>query len=294
MKNIFALLSLSFSSIAFAGSIWISGPRVSNQDFEIFVRQQPEARTYAQFLASKIPDGEIPSANLEWAQNILEQQTIPADFEHDLKEIEERGMVNKSQRAFLVGFLQKLKEKNLNGNKSYLQKWICKWSVFPGETNSAEICIVPSQNMSFLKEKWPQANILMLEDQALSLKEDLKISVLEDEVYNWKLLSNSSRMIFFRGTLRDLRNQDFRFEDLVHGSCDSFSHNLDDMELVSNASVYFGDVCAKSLKQPETSQSLHWLEENRSWVIPAGIAVLGALAYQYKEKKLVIEKPSFR
>ena len=294
MKIILVILCWNLSSVALASGVWIQGPQTSNQDFKTFVGQQPDARTYVQYLLSKLPEQDVSPSTLDWAQNILEQKSLPDSFFNELQEIEEKGMVDKSKRSFLISFLGKLKEED-PVDQSKIQKVLCKWTVFPGDSNNFEnSCSSSVQDISVFAGKWPQASMLMIEDQEIVLKDTLKISVQDNEVYNWRILSNSAKAISFRGTLRDLRDQDFHFETIVRGNCDSFTHNLDDLELVSTASVYFGDACSKSFKEPETSRSLHWLEENRSWVIPVGVAVLGALAYQFKDKKLVIEKPSFR
>lgn len=292
MKTILLISLQMLNSLAFASGVWIQGPDVSRSEFESFMRQQGDSKTYVQFMLSKLRPSEIQPDALQGAQNILEQKNISFNFPNDFENIESQGVMDRNHRGFLKNFLQKLKDKN-PGDK-IVSRLLCKWSSFPGEADADKSCFPPPQSLSALSAKLSKYDTLLLEDLAVSLAPNASIAVDPNEIFNWRLLSNSRRTISFRGSLQDLRTQEFRSDELIQGDCESFSHGLDDMELVSTASVYFNDACMKSLKEPETSRSEQWLKENKSWVIPAGIAVLGVLAYQLKDKRLVIEKPSFR
>ena len=291
MRKFIAVCIFIFAPFALGSGIWIQSPTVSRSEFEAFLHQNPENQSYIQFMLGKQLPQDISGFSLQWAQSLLEQKDIPLSFSRDLEIFETENTMDKSRRAFLLGFLQKLKDKN--PTEKALAKQLCKWGSFPGEAEAGN-CGRRPQSLSSLASKLPDIEVLLLEDYPVALHSGASLNIDPNDVFNWRLLSNAQKMVSFRGSLQDLRNQEFHFENIVRGNCDSFSHGVDDMELASNGFVYFAENCKKSVREPETLRAGQWLAENRSWIIPAGIAVLGAIAYQYRNKKLVIEKPSFR
>jgi hypothetical protein len=179
--------------------------------------------------------------------------------------------------------------------KKQLQNLYCRWALLDGKQDETGSISCPAQMVDLMKIKnlFPFTSKIMIEDKEFDLRLQLQASALTEGVYNWRILSDSHKALSFHGRFSELLAMSGQPEKLVQGDCDSFTHSLDDLEVLSRGWVFFNENCKKSLKAPETSTIAKWYEENKSWVVPVGIAVLSAAAYQLRDKKLVITKPHF-
>ena len=229
---------------------------------------------------------------ISWGQGWLDSANLSDTFFSELENFETSAVITKADRNYIIDVVEKFLNKATIDQKEKLQTIACKWLALSSETNQPSWrCEKKNYNLQLLKDKLPKFDFLVAEDMGIQLGSQFSISVIEKAIYNWNILSNINKSISFRGTFQDLLNQNFIVESLIQGDCDSFTHSIDDLEVISRGSVYFSPECRKNLNQPETSNIKQWYERNKSWVIPVGIAMLAATVYQLKDKKIIINKP---
>lgn len=229
---------------------------------------------------------------ISWGQGWLETSQLKDNFFVELQNFETSNIIAKADRNFIIDLVEKVSSKADTTQKIKLQTLACKWLALSSEVDTNNWhCLKKNYPLQFLKEKFPDAEYLVAEDMGIQLKDQYSISINEQNIYNWKILSSVNQDISYRGTIDGLLNQKFAQKKIVQGNCASFTHQVDDLEVISRGTVIFSTDCRKNLNQPETSNVRQWYERNRSWVIPVGIAVLAAAAYQLKNKKIIIDKP---
>jgi hypothetical protein len=249
-------------------------------------------QTYAEYSLAKIKNMPANSQLISWGQAWLEENTLGGNFINELEDFEVSTIMNYEDRSFLIDLLEKLIEKADKHQKQKIQVILCKWTSLNSNNEiTSKKCDQKSYSLQSFKDRNPEAEFLVAEDMGIQLNTQYSLRVYEQAVYNWKILSSTQKVISFRGTFADLNNQTFAKEKLITGDCESFTHSIDDLEIISRGSAYFLPDCRKSLNQPETSQARQWYEKNKSWVIPVGLVVLGAMAYKLKDKKIIIHKP---
>lgn len=284
--KIFLLAILLLSSQARAEKIWIQAPS----------GKIPVGDTsYSIYMAKKLTATPDHDDLVMWGEAQLQAKAPNPSFWNQLGDLLSRT-TSENDRSFLRDFAIKLMERSME-SKEQLNKLYCQYAILDGAAQIGDErlsdCDSVSVSSDRLLDRYPAIKRLMIENKEVPLTEQKNFSISKTGVYNWALLSDSHHPVFFRGSWADLLQNDFHFISLIHGNCDSFTHSIEDLELLSRAEVYFSDDCHRNLQQPETSGVRRWYEKNKSWVLPVGALALGALAYGLRNKKLVITKPSF-
>ncbi|MNT04533.1 hypothetical protein D3C72_1391130 [compost metagenome] len=166
---------------------------------------------------------------------------------------------------------------------------MCQAQVFTGK-NVFMKCNQETISLRSLKSIFPQLETLYVEGRSFSLEDQLALPKTSE--LHWVLLSNSYKEIHFWGSFEQLRRQQFRFEELVAGSCDSFAMKESNFDLTARGSVFFSSSCIKRASEPVKEVS--WIDKNKYWVIPVGAALVGAAAYQMRDRPMVIDVPSLK
>lgn len=286
-----AMLSLKAQA-----SIWIRGPGVSAREFREFVAADAGAQTLIQYELSKRRIEDPSPEELRWAQSLLEQENIET-IRVRLDEFITADTMTERRRIFLIDLLLKVRERTKGNTRREVEASLCQWSTFPNSSFGYQeipiVCPPSASSLEKVRRQNPDVDYLLVEDFGIALKDGASAPVSSDKPYNWFLLSNSGKRVSFQGTLHELEGKNLRLDPIVKGDCGSFTHQVDDLELIGDGRVYFGRDCQKDLQAPETSRIAQWYEENRPWVIPVGLAIVGAAALGLKNKKVILEKPAF-
>ncbi len=278
-----ALFIFLFSFQVHAQKIWINAPAHSLSAGD---------KTYSQYLFEKAVSATNEKPLMIWGQRVLEASSLPASFFTELESFEKDPMFSHQQRQYVLDLLAKITE-TAPALRQKITSHICQWSDLERPFHFEKDCHSTSQSLQFLRARENDLEFVSLEDLAIDEKDAWSVHLDPRKIYNWRLFFRNASPIFFRGTLDDLKQTPLQKDLLVQGDCESFTHQIADLEVVSRGWIYFSRECQKSLAAPETSSIKKWYERNRSWVIPAGIILLGAAAYQLKDKKIIITKPAF-
>lgn len=296
MKKIIFIIFLKMS-FAQAQEIWLRSPESNNRDFQALLVQKPMATSYSVYMANKMfPEGPN-EAMLNWGQNVMDRHDQSNLFS-EIESLEANQVMHQEKRNFMIDLLEKTSSKLSKNQQKNIEALICKWTLL-SENNkdfapTNRTCARQSLATQELKKYFPFSDLVMIEDVVFDLSNQAFLPVKRQDKFNWQLLSNSHTKISFYGSFEELIQRSPAALPLIQGTCVSFSHNISDLDLISRGSIYFDPSCSGSLQKPETNNARQWYEKNKSWVVPVGLAVLGAMAYQLKDKKIILEKPSFR
>lgn len=251
-----------------------------------------DQHTFAEYTLSKLKSRPENAQIISWGQTWIDSASLNETFLSELESFELNTVFGHSDRNYIIDLLKKVSEKASISQRQAIQRSICKWSTLNADLEKPDSrCQLRLVSLQTIKDRFLQSEFLVAEDMAIQLSSQNSFYIDVQSVYNWRILSSVYKSFSFRGSFADLQHQRFVPEKLIQGDCDSFTHTLDDIELISRGTVVFSNECRKNLSKPETSKARQWYERNKSWVIPVGIAALGAAAYHMKDKKIVINKP---
>jgi hypothetical protein len=144
-----------------------------------------------------------------------------------------------------------------------------------------------------ISRQWPAAQTLVIESNSYSISTANSLEVSIEAVYEFQLLSDTHQAVSFRGTYNQLMQQHFAFVPMVEGGCSGYATSIDDFNIQSSGTLFFSKDCLRPANAPPAGYRFsEWISENKAWIYPVGIILVGsAAAYGLKDKKIVVEKP---
>lgn len=285
--KILLFIFLFFSGQTYANRILIAAPGIKTESFEKFLRQNPGFQSYTDYILSDSLPKMPAEAILNWAELYLEQNKNISHFHLEFEKARKDFFWNSETRQLMKELLTKLKNK-------YPRNLEIK--------NSTCLIQLPENQEECKFQKFS----LLLWKQASFPKSRIFIDGIEyqdtDEVYSLLrlkhqilIVSDHHKEILAWLSIDELFARKDSTETLVQGQCQNFSTSKNiDLSIQDRVFVYFAENCVKNeatLHDLQTSKS--WYQENKSWVLPVGIVVLGGLLYSLKDQEVQIELPGF-
>lgn len=209
---------------------------------------------------------------------------------NSLKELTSRlrstNPLSKASWEYLSDFMLSRQEelKKSKVSKDY-DTLLCE-ALFYAEKEVPKNCAWMSVSLDELRAQWPEAEAVFIENKYFDLKGQALIPASAG--LSWRLVSNTKKEFSFFGSLPELQKQSGVIDNWVDGQCGQFSVNTNSPLILSNAAVFFNTDCVSRIEDP-TQSSSSWISRNKSWLIPTGLAVIGAAAYQLKDKNIVFK-----
>jgi len=185
---------------------------------------------------------------------------------------------------YTLDFIDKLQNRNLSA-KSQIELANLKCKLSPlSDLNPISACSASTIHTSDMHRQWPWAKTLLVESFPLVLDSSETKSISTHASYHWTLLSNSHKPFHFYGTYSQFIQQAAPVENLVDGTCDGFSANIDDFSALSRAVIFFSNECQRRPQEPATKSSLgSWISEHKILVYSIGAIVVGGAIYALKD-----------
>lgn len=284
MKFLFLVVPTLFSLSAGAGGFpTFSAPGASPLEYQQFLKSQPQFISYIQFQREKA------LSNSTQEQKIL--QLGDAKNEHlsmaliHLKGLQTEAPLSLTSLRFIRDLTEAALDKKMNSLEARdLKNLLCKTALLLNEGQPAQSCPTAYVDFEKLRKNFPQVEEVLIESMGFSSQHPSHVPIAKDTPYQWRLLSNSYKLIYFYGTYDQLLQQVFRFQSLVEGSCDRFSLQTEEFSIQAPAEVFFSEQCHKiSHTAPSAAP---WYKKKRTWIYSAGALALGILAYSLKDKKI--------
>ncbi|WP_413558684.1 hypothetical protein [Bdellovibrio sp. HCB209] len=287
MKQLVLILMNTLCALSAAqASIIIQSPGSDRNAFETFLKENPSAISYSQYLRQH---SESNPSQEESLYALAEKLDSPSN-EIVLRLMNIPDRLSSTSINYIYDLTNKLLErKDLSKNQDLI-RLNCK--VRGLLSVPFDNCGTTSLDFTAMKKQWPFAQGLLLESVAYSFTTSALVQISKDAVYSFTLYSDSHKAIEFKGTYSQFMQQHFVGEPLVDGSCSGFSSNIDDFTVQSSGAIFFKRDCIKAFQDAGKSRSLaEWAQDNKAWLIPVGILLVGGAAYGLKDKKIVIDKP---
>ncbi|MGZ3775513.1 MAG: hypothetical protein ACXVCY_16455 [Pseudobdellovibrionaceae bacterium] len=285
-------LTVIFNSQCLARTIVIEAPLASDIQYKEYLNAHSEAKSFSSYIENKIQNNHTQESQLFKLGDIFFQnltETIQA-----LKNIESEAPLTLTSLRYIQDLSEKaLLEKTSPQEKQQLLYFYCKSSLLLNEGPVLHPCSNQSATLLLLKKYYPQLRRILIETIPFSTENKETLLIATQTTYHWTLLSNSHAPIHFFGTFQQLLNQQFQFEPLINGSCDEFSHQNLDFEVVNEGVVFFSDICQKRIKPIDEKKS--WISENKNFLFIAGGILATGLIYNYaKGKKFIIDTTALK
>lgn len=208
----------------------------------------------------------------------LEGRISHSDFLQFLKSWSDIGF-SQQERIVLADTLQK---SNLPSEKK--SRWLCR---IDAERNCARIKIFP-RHLSPLLQKY---DWLVIDGQAYPHASWNEINIL-DENMTWVFLSSRFETYTFKGKWEDLKMKNPVLNDWISGNCENFAVHHQVQGLDNN--VLLDRHCMKSsLIEPQEETSFYDKNKRTIWLAAGLVLGVGAIN-TLTNKKIILEKPSFR
>ena len=282
------IFSLFLSLTSYASGILIQAPGSSPIEYQKTLSKTTYLISYSQ---SRVENYQTNVGQENRLYSAVDE--IPfsiSRFLQSVRELRSEAPLTSMSWNFLADFLPRVEISTvLPAQRAAFQDLICQAQLFTGK-NVFSKCNHDTVSLKGLKALFPQLDTLYVEGRIYTLEDQMPLPKTAE--LHWVLLSNSYKEIHFYGSFEQLRRQEFKFEELVTGTCESFSMKENSFEIATRGSVFFNESCI--LKTSQVGIEKSWMERNKYWLIPVGAAVVGAAAYQMKDRPIVIDAPSFR
>ncbi|MEK2688940.1 hypothetical protein [Bdellovibrio sp. GT3] len=283
------IMGLFHSASCLASGVLIQAPGSSPDEFMKYLKSHPAAIPHSQFQSEKLRSNPRQEEDL---YRIGDNMEVPAKvLAEKFKTIEDGGPLSETSTNFIFDLTSRLLERPDLQNNAQLKTLNCKVRGLLGIP--MEKCRKVQVDFPAIGRQWSFASVVMIESAAFTLSAINHLDISSEAVYQFALISDTHKTVMFKGTYAQFMQQHFSAETLVNGSCRGFSSNIDDFQILNSGSVYFDNDCIKSASSPKNSSRFgDWIENNKSWVYPVGILLIGSAgAYALKDKTLVITKP---
>lgn len=290
LKQISIAILLTTSLNAFAEDILIQSPGASPTSFNEVAQNTKGITTYTDLQISRARKNSLQEETLFRLSDQLDRPT--SDILKSLESIQSQAPLTETSLHFVHDLSEKLLTHPLSVSDARTLKVLNCKSAMLTEQIYPESCKTLKVDFQAIHRQWPQAQTLMVETQTFAIDGTTYPNVLPLTNYHWTLLSNSQKPLHYYGTYEGFLQQAFAMENLVDGSCEGFSNNIDDFEVSSQALVFFSKECTKKLAHIEQKTSFAtWIENNKKWVYPTAGLLLGGAIIAAQGKTIVIDKP---
>jgi hypothetical protein len=269
--------------------VLVMAPQANLSDYQSRIQNSKNYISFVDFQIERIINNE---SQQEQVFSLAEKIEIePQLVINKIEQLISKEPLTQVSLNFITDFSEKYLSRKTNASeKEYFLNLICKNSLLT-KSSIPESCKRSNMNMSLLKRKWPEAEKILIESQSY-LTTETGPEIISGMKYHWTLLSNSSKSLSFYGTYDQLLAQGFNFDHIVNGSDTQYTSNIDDLEVNATGFVFFSKDCIKPINQPIVRNGLmEWASNNKGWLIPVSLIVVGAAALNLQNKKLIIEKP---
>ncbi|QDK46773.1 hypothetical protein DOM22_17225 [Bdellovibrio sp. ZAP7] len=290
MKQILLTFMISLLAVkAFASGVLIQAAGSSQTEFDSFLKEHPENVSFSQYLVQRLQTNPRQEEELYRIGENLEAS--PKNISDSLRLIQKSGPLSLNSVNFLYDLSSKLMERSDLKNNFDIKTVNCKVRGLLGM--HLEKCSKVRVDFIAINRQWPTAQTLVIESTAYPISTANSLEVSIEAVYEFQLLSDTHQAVNFRGTYNQLMQQHFVFVPMVEGNCKGYATSIDDFNIQSSGTLFFSKDCLKPANAPPAGNRFsEWLSENKAWIYPVGIILIGsAAAYGLKDKKIVVEKP---
>lgn len=291
MKTPIMILTLLLATTVKA-QVLIQAPSASPAEFKKFLQENPTARSYSDVQIEKLqqaPDQEQQLFHLA----DLSPNEIPLGLE-TLNRLNQQSALSTLSLQFLLDLTSKwYNSKNAPHIQGPVKTMHCKFSLLQDESNPTS-CAVETVSLENLRKLNPWMTAIAVESQVVPLEENARLKVVTDAPYHFTLISDSHKAIDFYGTFAQLLQQTSQAQALVEGGCGGFQSQIDDISLSLQARVFFTPSCVQATNQADEETEKSWVQRNKKWLIPTAAILVGGGIYAMKDKKIIIDKPSFK
>ncbi|MGE9745931.1 hypothetical protein [Bdellovibrio bacteriovorus] len=291
MKTLFAILFLLLAPTAQA-QVLIQAPSASPTDFKKYLQENPTTRSYGDVQIEKLqqaPDQEQQLFHLA----DLSPNEVPQGLD-TLTRLNQQSALS----TLSLQFLRDLTSKWQSGKpspqiQSSVRNLHCKFSLLQQESGPTP-CAVETVSLENLRKLNPWMKALAVESQLIPLEESSRLRIVTEAPYHFTLISDSHASVKFYGTFAQLLQQTNTPQALIEGGCGGFQSQIDDISLSLQARVFFTPSCVQATNQADEETEKSWVQRNKKWLIPTAAILVGGGIYAMKDKKIIIDKPSFK
>ncbi|QLY24978.1 hypothetical protein [Bdellovibrio sp. KM01] len=288
-RFILAFIIAFFTEKVFASGVLIQAAGSSPAEFDSFLKEHPEMASFSQHLVQRLQTNGRQEEELYRIGENLEAS--PKNISDSLRLVQKSGPLSLNSVNFLYDLSSKLMERSDLKNNLDIKTVNCKVRGLLGMP--LEKCPKVRVDFITINRQWPTAQTLVIESNPYTISTANSLEVSIEAVYEFQLLSDTHQAVNFHGTYNQLMQQHFVFVPMVAGTCSGYTTSIDDFNIQSSGTLFFSRDCLKPANAPLSGNRFsEWLNENKSWVYPLGIILVGsAAAYGLKDKKIVVEKP---
>ncbi|AFY02901.1 hypothetical protein [Bdellovibrio bacteriovorus] len=291
MKTPIAILLFLLATAAQA-QVLIQAPSASPAEFKKYLQENPSARSYSDVQTEKLQQAPQQEQQLFQLAD-LSPSEIPQGLE-TLNRLNQQSALSSLSLQFLQDLTSKWQSGKLSPQaQSSVRNLHCKFSLLQDES-SLTICAVETVSLENLRKLNPWMKALAVESQPIPLEESSRLKIVTEAPYHFTLISDSHASISFYGTFAQLLQQTNHPQALVEGGCGGFQSQIDDINLSLQARVFFTASCVQATNQADEETEKSWVQRNKKWLIPTAAILVGGGIYALKDKKVIIDKPSFK
>lgn len=290
MKSFFAICAFLGTVTAQAQNIVIRAPGTATARFNEFVSSRPGTNSFMDYTQLSVQKNSAQEDKLFQLADFTPQDGAVAL--QQIKQIQSEAPLTLTSLRYVRDLTDRLLEqKNSAPVHQELLHTYCKAAALLNEGPLLRSC--PSQVVSLkqLGKKFATVEKVLVESQSFNLDDSLNLS--PKTAYQWTLMSNAQTPVHFFGTFEQLMNQHFVFENLIEGTCEGFSSNVQDFETSNRGVIFFNENCL--LKIAKASDKGSWIEENKPLLYTAAAIIAGSVIYaSAKGKRIDWNKTSLK
>ncbi|WII73148.1 hypothetical protein QJS83_04580 [Bdellovibrio sp. 22V] len=287
MRIFLLLLPLLVAVHGKAETILIQAPGSSPGRFREYLDSQKSTLPYSAFVLRGLQKNDLQEQRLFQLADSLESDLTNVWI--NLKNIQTTSPLTITSLRYLRDFTENILKRNLSANeKTEAVHLYCKTASLLNEAPGAFRCPTEVVLSSTLKKAFPSVDVIAIESLAYSVSEDWSFQIAPQTAYQWTLVSNSQKPVQFYGTFEQLLHQHFVFTNLIEGTCEQFSNQELEFELLQRGRIFFDSQCVRNA---DLTDRKTWIESNKPWLYTAGVVLLGGLVLSLQDKSLVINSP---
>ncbi|WP_374031207.1 hypothetical protein [Bdellovibrio bacteriovorus] len=272
--------------------VLIQAPSASPAEFKKFLQENPTTRSYGDVQIEKLQQAPEQEQQM-FSLADLSPTEIPQGLE-TLNRLNQQSALSALSLQFLLDLTLKWQSGKTSPQiESSVKTLHCKFSLLQDES-SPTACRVESVSLENLKKLNPWMKALAVESQIIPLEENRHLRLVPEAAYHFTLISDSHTAVSFYGTFAQLLQQANHAQALVEGGCGGFQSQIDDISLSLQARVFFTPSCVQATNQADEETEKSWVQRNKKWLIPTAAILVGGGIYALKDKKVIIDKPSFK
>lgn len=278
--------ALSLCSSSVWGAVFLA-PGADPEGFQKYLQQSRQVsytQEYLETLRKAVP--EAHAEVLDFSQKALKEgktESLLGDWQTLRKHVD----LNSADREVLALLAEKLQ----------ITKELCRYLLL--DEDLLGLLEAPATKLQecgkealplpqALREQAVRRGELWLIDGKVFLPERLPKALIPG-AYHWRLISNQNQDEVFWGSAYEFSKRGSGQTPWVQGSCQSYQWTHPDFTVSAQAMIYFNSSCVVPALPPERGVA-DWVREHPTLVWGLGVLSAGVLAFQLKDKTLVITK----